>query len=106
MRMMLSVCALGILIAAAWIGFHAVYYSWHACDWLLQDTVDRVLERRGADPDTASIPLKAQVSEAPEVQIVLRLHLGQIDALDSAIESWTIASRWRWSPFAPPSSTW
>lgn len=72
-RMVLIVGALGLLIGAAWIGSHAAYHSWHPCDWLLQDTVDRVLERRGIDPDMASIPLKAEVSEASEVQIVLRL---------------------------------
>lgn len=73
MRMALFACVLGLLLGAAWIGAHAVYHSWHPCDWLLQDTVDRVLERRGVNPDTASIPLKAEVSEAIEVQTVLRL---------------------------------
>ena len=83
LRMVLFVCALGLLIGAAWIGSHAVYHSWHPCDWLLQDTVERVLERRGVDPDTASIPLKAGVSEAPEVQIVLRLRRTPLECVST-----------------------
>lgn len=64
---------LALLLAAGWVASHAAYHSWHPCDWLLQDSVDRLLERRGIDPDTASIPLKATASESTEVQLVLRL---------------------------------
>lgn len=52
---------------------HAQYNSWHPCDWLLQDTVERVLRRSGIDPDTASIPLRASTIETPYVQAVLQL---------------------------------
>ncbi|MBW3655293.1 MAG: hypothetical protein KY444_04250, partial [Gemmatimonadetes bacterium] len=35
------------------------YQSVHPCDWLLVDSVERVLRRAGIDPDSASVPVLA-----------------------------------------------
>jgi hypothetical protein len=51
MRIVALFCALGLLLGAAWIGFHAAYHSWHPCDWLLQDMVEDALVRRGIEVD-------------------------------------------------------
>lgn len=72
-RLLLLTGALALLLPAGWIGMRAHYDSWHPCDWLLQERVDRALERRGIDPDSASIPLKATTAGSAEVQSVLRL---------------------------------
>lgn len=72
-RILLIVGGTVVLLGGAWIAFHAVYHSWHPCDWLLQDRVESVLRGNGIDPDTASIPLRATVVESAEVQAVLRL---------------------------------
>lgn len=62
-RAVLSMNLVGVLLLTAWIGARSVYHSWHPCDWLLQDTVDRVIARQDIDPDSASIRLKAVTSE-------------------------------------------
>jgi uncharacterized membrane protein len=72
-KFLLILGGLVILLGGGWIASHAVYHSWHPCDWLLQETVQAVLQRRGIDSDTASIPLQARVVELTEVQAVLRL---------------------------------
>lgn len=72
--MLLGGAGLGALLLGAGAVLHSHYQSWHPCDWLLQDTVGRILERRGIDPETASVVLRATTVESPEVQATLERH--------------------------------
>ncbi len=73
-RVLAAAAALCALLHAAVAGLRAHYLSWHPCDWLLQDTVSRVLESRRINPDSASVVLRATTVESPEVQAVLETH--------------------------------
>jgi hypothetical protein len=85
-RVLLSLVLLLSLLTAAVLALRSGYRSWHPCDWLLQDEVARTLERRGMDPDTASVPLKAVTVGSDEVRVRMR---GQHTPLRCAF-SWAL----------------
>ncbi|MBW3627949.1 MAG: hypothetical protein KY464_01510 [Gemmatimonadetes bacterium] len=82
-KVLLLCCGAALLLVGSWAALYAGYHSRHPCDWLLQETVHRVLQQRGIDPDTASIPLKASVVGSAEVQTVLRLRSTAVQCLST-----------------------
>ncbi|MBW3569615.1 MAG: hypothetical protein KY467_00790 [Gemmatimonadetes bacterium] len=63
-----GVAVLVLLVPAS--GFAAAarrYQSVHPCDWLLVDSVERVLRRAGIDPDSAGVPVLATTAESEQV---------------------------------------
>lgn len=63
-----------LVLALPVLGFAAAarrYQSVHPCDWLLVDSVGRVLRRAGIDPDTAGIRVLATTAESEPVALLM-----------------------------------
>lgn len=63
-----------VALAVPALGFAAAarrYQSVHPCDWLLVDSVERVLRRAGTDPDTAGVRVLATTAGSEPVAALM-----------------------------------